>query len=501
MIPGQNTSHVVLSFPFERITDLIEAMRDAAILPRKYPANVTWGTIEIPVPRIDLGFRVRFRAELGPMKVEAWQPQAIPEFRLGATITVMQFVLEAFELSQPPTVPPLASIDYAVSGRVYISGSIERRSGEKGLFFVLRRVRATPDDSSAGLPAPWPEVDLEEILTRIADRAVRAQLVASAPLPERALPVSTELETTGLIGVPLELNYAVRDPANTVDWLSFRQCLPPGLGDPGCSPGAGVTLPLFDRLDVYAAPAGSPPPVHVNLVNPAKQFQIDIGIDLLRRALNQARKPSWQGETKFGPFRFVHNLDVDIRPWPGSTDGSIGIWFSFTGEHDLWYPKIKWCQGETFGIKYDYPCGFEDGWTSVQSVRIEMMFRLYSDPSGRICIERTTIVYDFDQSLIGTLYAVFLAGLVSAIPFVGPIIASTFLFAETMITFIVGILAALIVELINILVPNQYCAAISDQFARIPLIGDRVDVDISHPFLEMKTNGVTVAFDGDFEKR
>jgi len=498
MIPNQNTSHVVLSFPFERITDLIEAMRDAAILPRGFPAAGGWGTIEIPVPRIDLLFRVRFRIELGPMRLEAWQPQTNVELRLGATIVAAQFVLEVFELSQPAN-PPLASIDYAVSGHIYISGTIERRSGEKGLFFVLRRVHATPDDSSAGLPTPWPELDFEEILTRIADRAVRAQLVASAPLPERALPVSTELETSGLIGVPLQLDYAIRDPHNTIDWLSQRQCLPRGIGDPACTPGSGTLFPFYERLDVYAAPAGTSPPVHVNLVG--RQFQIDIGIDLLRRALNQARDPSWHGDKKFGPFRFLYDLDVDIRPWPGTSDGSIGIWFGLTGEHDLWYPKIKWCEGETFGIKYDYPCGFEDGWTSVQSVRIEVMFRLRTDASGRICIERTTIVYDFDQNLLGSLYAVFLAGLMAAIPFVGPIIASAFLFAETMISFIVGVLARLIVKLIDTVAPNQLCVPLSDQFARIPLIDDRVEATLSSPFLEMKTNGITVAFDGDFEKR
>lgn len=498
MIPDNNKSHVVLSFPFDRITDLIEATRDAGILPRREPASGGWDTLDVPVARIDLGFRARFRAELGPMKIEAWQPAAAPEFRFGATITILEFVLEAYELS---TGTVLTDIDFAVSGRIYISGILQVSPSDQAVFFILQRVRATPDDTTAGLPTPWPGIAIPEILSRIADRTIRAQLLPSGNPLQRRLPINPVLNTGGLVGFPLQLNYIPRDEANIVDWLSYKVCLPSGIGNQACAPGAGQIFPFFNRLDVYANAAGTNPPDHVNLVG--RQFQIDVGINLLRQALMQHEDSSWHGDKKYFAFRFTYDLAADFRPWPGATDGSIGIWFGFTGIEYVWYPKIKWCDGSTLGVKYKYPCGIEDGWAETQRVTIEMMFRLYADASGgvsRICIERTQLRYDVDENLWGRLYEFIMTALIDSIPIIGPIVSTAIVLGEMLIFFVL-LLADLVAKLIDAIVPNQFCASLGKTFATLPIINDRVDALLSNAFLEMKTNGITIALDGHFEKR
>lgn len=497
MIPAQNTSHAIVSVPFERIHDLIEAVRDAGILPRQIPPGGAWEMLELPMPRIDLGFRVRYRAELGPIEIEAWRPDGTDEIRLGAAINLIQAELEAYELS---TGDHLTSIDFAVSGRVYVSGSIEPRPHDKAVFFVLRRVRATPDDTSAGLPTPWPEVDLGQIMTRIADRALRAQLAVAGNLPERALPLNPALETGKLLGVQLNLAAAYTAPAQRDDWLSHPVCLPPGFGDPGCAPGPGTDETFYDRIEVYAAAATTPAPVPVNQVG--RQFQIDIGVDLLRQALAEARTPEWRGDGKYLLFRYEYELDAAIRDWPHSVD-DIGFWFGFTGREFVWYPKTKWCEGWTWtpwgDVKYTYPCGVEDGWAETQSFHVETMFRLYT--SGEmICVERREIVVEHDQNLLGRLWEFILTGLVFAIPVVGPILGTAIVLGE-MIVFMALVLARLILKIVDAVAPNQACVPLNGVFARVPVVEDRVDALVSRPVLEMKTNGITVAFDADFEKR
>jgi hypothetical protein len=500
MIPQQNTRHVVLSFPTERIEDLILAIESAGILPKVYPKDGGWDTLDIPFARLDLGLRLRFRMQFGRIAIDAIQLDRLQEFRFGADIALIDTFLDAYELSTGLT---LASLEFAVSGRVYVAGSLEVRPSAQAVFFVLRQVRATPDDTSAGLPTPWPAVDLQQIMGRVADRALRVQLNAAGRLPERALPIDPVLNTGGLIGFPLVMNFATREPVSQVDWLSYNVCLPAGMGDAHCSAGPGAVATFFERLDIYASPPSTAPPIPVNLIG--RQFQIDMGIVLLRRALADQRKPSWSGSPKFLMYRFVYDLEADIRAWPGTTTGDVGFWFQLSGTQQIWYPKVKMCRGWTdtpFGrIEFDYPCGVEDGWLDVTTITVTTMFRLYSSPDGSsICIERNGPNYSSQPNLWGELYDFIMQTLIDLIPIIGPIVSIGMEVVDVLVM-IVSIITALVAKLIDDILPGELCFPIGRTFARLPLLDDRIEIALSNTFCEMKANGITIGFDGEFEKR
>lgn len=498
MIPNQNTSHVVVTFPWERVTDLIEACRDAGILPRQFPPGGGWDSLDLSVSRIDITFRVRYRGEVGPIRIEAWHPTDTDEIRLGASLDYLLLAVDVIETS---TGGLLASIDYALSGRIYVSGSLEARTSQKGLFFVLRRVLVTLDDSSAGLPSPLPGLDLSQFMTRIVDRTIRAQLQIQPALPERQLPISTVIETGGLTTTPLYLNYQLLDPIIKPDWLSRHVCLPAQLGSPQCTPGIPQQTTFYDRVDLYGAPNGIGPPVHPNLLG--RQFQVDVGVDLLRQAINAQRTSDWQGEMRWGIFKFSYNMDANIREWPNTGDNSAGFWFHLDAHEFTWYPKVKMCPGWTdtpFGrYDYEYPCGIEDGWAETQSVVIETMFRFFVQ-NNLVCVERLPLRFDHDQNLWGRLLEAIEFTLIALIPVIGPIVSAAVATFEV-IAFIALVLAQVVARLVDVVVPIGACMPISQKFAELPIINDRVDVALLDALLEFKINGISIAFNGDFEKR
>jgi hypothetical protein len=496
MIPQNNVGYVVAAVPFAKLDDLIASCQRTGILPTALPRGGGWDSIEIPVPRLDIKIRLSAQAQLGPVLLDAVVPSSQVEIRLAGTIRQISLKLELFELS---STQKLAQLDYAVSGRVAVSGTVESLTGEKALFFKLRRVWVTLDDATLGIPAPWPEIDLENLFTRLLDRGLRAELNVGGLL-ERRIPVDPNIETRGLISHPLYLGYTYQDASVRDDWWMHSVCLPSG-GDPACHAGAPVNRTFMNTLDVFASRANAPRPDPINWLG--RNFQIDIGAALIREAIQQqfSDKKFHPDPIKFGPFRYRIDVEADYQAIAGGgTDAEFAL--KATLAEDAWYPEVVFCRGEMdtpWGDKwyFDYPCDVRDGWLFVKKEWIETGFRFTSDGSGNICVQRRHIDWSSDFNTWGTIYAFVIEYVLRSIPYIGWIFSVAFMLWDA-VYILVEVLSFIIAKLMDQILPGSICQPISASFAVLPQINDRVQLRISNPLVETKISGISVAFDGAF---
>ena len=494
MIPQKNRSYVVATVPFLKLDELILACQKAAVLPTSLPRGGGWDSIEIPVPRLDIKLKVSAQVQLGEIRLDAILPRSVVEVRLGGQIKKIAIKLELIEISSGKS---LVQFGYAVSGRVAITGTIESRAGEKAMFFKLLRVWVTPDDTTAGVPSPWPELDLEHLYSRILDRGIRAELTVGSVL-ERRIPVDTNIETRGLISRPLYLAHTYQDPSTADDWLQHPVCLPTG-GDPNCKPGGPVNTRFMDTLAVFASGAGAPPPDPIVPLGGRNYFQIDIGADLIREAIQQKLRDLQHDPITFGPFQYRIKVEADYRPISGDDAAFV---LRATLEEWAWYPEVVFCRGWTYspwGDKwyYDYPCDVKDGWLFVRSQWIETAFWFTADGSGNICVRRAPIAESSNFDWKGTIYKFVIEKLISSIPYIGWIFEAAFAVWDAIYLFvqIVSIVAA---KLLDTLLPGAVCGPVSATFAVLPQINDRVTLTVSNAYVETKTNGISIAFNGRF---
>jgi hypothetical protein len=494
MIPANNVGYVVAAGPFAKLNDLIASCQRAAILPTSLPRGGGWDALEMPIPRLDIKIRLAAQVQLGQISLDAVVPSQV-EVRLAGQIKQIGVKLELIEISSGQS---LAQLDYAVSGRVAISGTIDSRVNDKAMYFTLRKVWVTPDDSTFGIPEPWPELDLQYFLSRILDRGIRAQLTVGQLL-ERRIPVDPIIETDGLLSQPLYLGNSFQDPNSRDDWLLHPVCLPSG-GDPGCNPGAPAVRKFMDTLIVFASNANAPAPDPINHLG--QPFQIDIGAALIRAALQQKfSDPKLHPEIKFGPFKYKIDVDAQYQGIPGGGDDAEFALKATLAEY-AWYPEIIFCRGETdtpWGDKwyFDYPCGVRDGWLFVKSQWIETGIRFTSDGHGNICVQRRHIDWSSDFNLWGTIYAFVIEYVLASIPYIGWIFDAAFTIWDT-VYLLIEVLAYVGTKLLDSLFPREACGAISTTFALFPQINDRVTLSINAADVETKTNGISVAFNGTF---
>ncbi|PDT48165.1 hypothetical protein CO661_09855 [Sinorhizobium fredii] len=496
MIPRNNRSYVVATVPFEKLDELILACQQAAVLPTTLPRGGGWDSIEVPIPRLDLKLRLSSRVLLGQVRLDAIVPGPAVEIRLGGAIQRITAQLDLVEISSGQS---LAQFSYSVSGRVAITGTIESRAGEKAMFFKLLRVWVTPDDSTVGVPTPWPELDLQHLFSRILDRGIRAELNLGGAL-ERRIPVNTNLETRGLISRPLFLAHSFQNSAVRDDWLQHPVCLPAG-GSPACNAGAPVNKQFMNTLAVFASRLNAPVPDPIVPLG-GRDFQIDIGADLIREAIRQqfSDKRFHPDPITFGPFQYRIEVEADYQTIPHSDNAEFA--FKATLGEYAWYPEIIFCRGWTYapwGDKwyYDYPCGVRDAWMPVREQWIETGFSFTSDGLGNICVTRRHIGWSSRFDTWGTIYKFVIEYVLKSIPYIGWIFEIAFAVWDA-IYLLVEVLALLVADLLDRLLPGEACGQINATFAVLPQISDRVTLQVGNAFVETKTNGISVAFDGTF---
>ena len=122
MIPAKNVGYVVAAVPFAKLNDLIASCQRGAILPTSLPRGGGWDAVEMPIPQLDIKIKLSAQVQLGQICLDAVVPSQV-EVRLAGQIKQVSVKLELIEISSGHSI---AQLDYAVSGRVAISGTITR---------------------------------------------------------------------------------------------------------------------------------------------------------------------------------------------------------------------------------------------------------------------------------------------------------------------------------------------------------------------------------------
>lgn len=501
MIPQANQDHVVLSTRFEPIRDLLKALQDASILPRRVPQQGGMGEIRQRIERLDLEFVLRYRLFFDDLRLDAYVDPGAPggnEIRLGVPLREGAIDVAAVEISSGRE---LSRFQYALSGRALIYGSLEANSGAGAPEFVISRLPEFKlDDTSDRIPPLLPTASVETMLARAMNREVRARPSAPGRPFLIRIPITFEVDDL-LQASPLSYGIALRHPAPAPDPMSRQLCLPAGYGTPACGTAPVATADFFANLDSFlrVATAGDP----VALAPSNKGVELNVGWRVIDRELR--RDNGWEDWKEAALlFRFRTGL---WKGWRRHADGRGSVFLEFKAELQIAYPKVKWCRGWTklpWGgrISYDYPCGIERGWHGLKSVRFWADVRLQMQ-GDRACIQILEKGSSGSDDIIGyllaALYLIASAAVVSLVPLIGPILSGA-VAAAGGIVMLVLFAVEKVIGLILRLLPNEVCADVSD-FLKLPLFGDKLEVELKNGLVDFQANGLLVAVDPDFEPR
>ena len=504
MIPDQNTDHVVLRTPFHPsknpINDLIRALQDANILPRRVPIGGGMAEHSQQVKRLDLKLILRYRLFFDDMRLDAYVDPKAPggnEVRLGVPLRHGAVDVSAIEIS---TGAEISRFQYAFTGRAFVYGSIEPDVKTGAPHFVISRLPVFKlDDCADRIPPLLPGVDFEAMISRTINRDVRVRpAVVTRPGLVR-FPISFKVDDL-LNASPLTYGVVLRDPVAVPDPLSQKLCLPPGYGSPDCGDNNPTFKNFYSNLDSFLRVATDRDPA--GLQSDDRAIQINVGWQVIERELTKDN--GWEDwkEVAAKMFRFRVGKWVN---WRRRSDGKGSVYVEFQAKLQVAYPKIEWCKGWTklpFGgrISYEYPCRIKRGWHPVKSVKIWVDVRLEMQGS-RACLQilgkGSTGKDDILGYLITVLYLVSSAALVAMIPLLGPILAGVVAAASglvMLVLFAVEKVLGLILEFL----PDEYCADIKE-FLTIPLFDDKLQVELNRGRIEFLRNGLIVAADPDFE--
>lgn len=501
MIPEANQDHVVLRTRFEPINDLIKAMQDANILPRRVPRDGGMGELRRRIDRLDLEFVLRYRLFFDDMRIYAYVDPQAPggnEIRLGAPLHEGAIDVSAVEIS---TGREISRFQYAISGRALIYGSIEPNSGTGAPDFVISRLPEFKlDDASDRIPPLLPVVHIETMLARAMNREVRAQ----PSEPDRPflirIPITFTIDDI-LHASPLTYGMALRDPQTAPDPMSKQLCLPAGYGNPTCGTAPTTVANFYQYLDSFMRVATAADPVALAPYD--RTVQLNVGWRVIDRELS--RDNGWEDWKQVALlFRFRTGA---WKNWRRHADGRGSVYVEFKAELQVAYPKVKWCRGWTklpWGgrVTYDYPCGVEIGWHGLKSMHFWADVRLEMQ-GDRACLQILDKGASGSDDIIGylltALYLIASAFIVSLLPLIGPILAGTIAAAGT-IAMLVLFSIEKVIGLILLLAPDQICANVRD-FLTLPLFNDKLQVHLNNGRIEFQANGLLVAVDPDFEPR
>ena len=501
MIPEANQDHVVLRTRFESINDLVKALQDANVLPRRVPRDAPMGELRCRIHRLDLELVLRYRLFFDDMRIDAYVDSQAPggnEVRLGVPLREGALDVSAVEIS---TGREISRFQYAISGRAFVYGSIESNSGTGAPDFVISRLPAFKlDDTSDRVPSLLPAVAAEAMLARAMNREIRAR----PSEPDRPFlirfPVTFTVDDV-LHASPQTYGMLLRDSQPAPDPMSRQLCLPPGHGGPACGAEPSTRADFYQNLDCFLRVATTSDPVA--LVPSRQTVQLNVGWRVIQRELS--RGDGWE-EWKEVALLFRFRTGV-WKNWRRHADGHGSVFLEFRAELQVAYPKIKWCRGWTklpWGgrISYDYPCGIERGWHGLKSVRFWADVRLEMQ-GNRACIQILEKGASGSDDIIGylltALYLIVSAFTVALIPLIGQILSGV-VAAAGMIVMLVLFSIEKVVGLILRLLPNEICADVSD-FLKLPLFGDKLEVELKNGRIEFLANGLLVAVDPDFEPK
>jgi len=503
MIPEANQDHVVLCTRFEPINDLIKALQDANILPRRVPQEGGMGEVRRRIERLDLELVLRYRLFFNDIRIDAYVDPEAPggnEVRLGVPLREGAIDVSAVEIS---TGRELSRFQYALSGRALIYGSIESNSGTGAPDFVISRLPDFKlDDTSDRIPPLLPAVAVESMLARAMNREIRAR----PSEPDRPflirIPITFEVDDV-LNASPLTYGTALREPQTAPDPMAAQLCLPAGYGNVACGTAPVAMADFYGNLDSFLRVATAIDPI--GLSPSGRTVQLNVGWRVIDREL--ARDNGWEPDWKEVALLFRLRTGV-WKNWRRHADGRGSIFVEFKAELQVAYPKIKWCRGWTklpWGgrVSYDYPCGIERGWHGLKSMRFWADVRLEMQ-GDRACIQ----ILDKDGSgtddVIGYLITAAYLAIASAIvglvvPVIGPILAGTIAAAGTIVMLVLFSIEK-VIGLILRLLPNEICANVSD-FLKLPLFDDKLQLELKNGRIEFQANGLLVAVDPDFEPK
>ena len=504
MIPDQNANHVVLRTLFQPrsnpINDLIKALQDTNILPRRVPVGGGMAVHIQQIERLDLKLELKYRVFFDDMRLDAYVDPKAPggnEVRLGVPLRQGAVDVSAIEIS---TGNEISRFQYAFTGRAFVYGSIEPDVETGAPYFVISRLPDFKlDDSADRIPPLLPAIDFEAMLSRIINREVRARPTTLKRPGLVRFPISFKVDDL-LDASPLTYGVVLRDPLNEPDPLSKELCLPPGYGSPDCGVNKLTTKDFYNNLDSFLRVATSHDPV--SLQPNDRAIQINVGWRVIERELTKDN--GWEDwkEVAAKMFRFRVGKWVN---WHKHPDGRGSVRVEFQAKLQVAYPKIKWCKGWTklpFGgrISYKYPCGIKRGWHPVKSVKIWVDVRLEMQ-DNRACLQildkGSTGKNDILGYLITVLYLVGSAVLGAMIPILGPILSGVVAMASGLVMLVIFAVEKVIGPLLKFL-PDEVCTDISE-FLTIPLLNDKLQVKLKHGRIEFVSNGLIVMVDPEFE--
>lgn len=503
MIPEANQDHVVLRTRFEPINDLVKALQDAKILPRRVPRDGGMGELRRRIDRLDLEFVLRYRLFFDDMRIDAYVDPQAPggnEIRLGVPLREGAVDVSAVEIS---TGREISRFQYAISGRALIYGSIELSSGTGAPDFVISRLPDFKlDDASDRIPPLLQAVHVEAMLARAMNREVRAQ----PSEPDRPflirIPITFKMDDV-LDASPLTYGMALRDPQTAPDPMSKQLCLPAGYGNPACGTAPTAVVNFYQSLDSFMRVATAADPVALAPYD--RTVQLNVGWRVIDRELRRDNGATWE---KWNEVALLFRFRTGVwKNWRRHADGRGSVFVEFKAELQVAYPKVKWCRGWTklpWGgrVTYDYPCGVEIGWHGLKSTRFWADVRLEMQ-GDRACLQILDKGSSGSDDIIGylltALYLITAALIVSLIPLIGPILSGAVAAAGTIVMLVLFSIEK-VIGLILRLLPDEICANISN-FLTLPLFDDKLQVHLNNGRIEFQANGLLVAVDPDFEPK
>lgn len=502
MIPAQNSDHVVLRTRFDPINDLIRALQDADILPRRVPSAGGMAEHSQQIERLDLEFVLRYRFFFDDIRLDAYVDSDAPggnEVRLGVPLDQGTIDVSAIAIS---TGIEIARFQYVFSGRAFVYGSIEPDSSSGAPHFVISRLpEFILDDSSDRIPPVFPDSSFETMIAGTVNREIRARPNAVTRPGLVRFPISFKVDN--LLDVrPITCGLVLRDPESGTDLVSGELCLPPGYGSGDCGSDVPTEREFYRHLDTLlrVATIHDPLPLDTN----DRQIQLNVGWRVIDRELSTDN--GWEDwkEVAAKMFRFRAGKWVN---WRRHGDGSGSVFVEFKAKLQVAYPKVKWCKGWTklpWGgkVSYKYPCGIERGWHRVKDVRIWVDVRLKMQ-GNRACIEILGKGVSGKDDILGylltVLYLIAGASLAAIIPVLGPILSGVIAAAGTLVMLVLFAVEK-VVGLVLKLLPNEVCADVRD-FLTIPVFEDKLQVELDNSQISFLDNGLLVAVDPYFEPR
>lgn len=500
MIPEPNIDHIVLRAGFAPINDLVRALQDANILPRRVPVDGGMAEHRLRIERLDLELVLRYRLFFDDMRIDAYVESLAPggnEMRIGVPLRQGAIDVSVLEIS---TGNEISRFSCAFSGRALVYGSIESDSEAGAPYFVIERLPEFKlDDFSERIPPLLPGRSFEALIARVINRDVRARPTAATEAGMIRFPISFMVDD--LLSVnPVTYGLALRDPAAASDPMSREVCLPAGYGSPQCGAGPIGTANFYGSLDSFLRVATAADPV--SLIPIGRSMQLDVGWRVIDREVSKDN--GWEDWKDVTVFRFRTGKWVNWRP---AADGKGSVYGEFKAELQVAYPKIVWCRGWTklpWGgrVSYDYPCGITRGWHGLKDVRVWAQARLEMIGS-RACVQvldkGSSGSTDLGGLLLTVAYLIASIAIISMLPLIGDIVAGALAAAGLLVVSLLVSIEA-IVGLILRFLPNEYCADVSD-FLKLPLFDGKIEASLNNALIDFDRNGLTVAINPDFEPK